>query len=280
VRLRSPPLCRDRCFGLLAGRVAWSRLMKIDIVYDSSVTSGNFTSGAAEEAAFKSAITYVVDEFESLYTNPVTIKLNVGWGQYDGKALDSGDIGENVPSQLFGYSYATIKSALLSTAKASGDPAQVAAYATLPAKDPTGGDGFVLSPAQAMALGLPGPTGSGTDGYIGFLNDTQFEKEYGTDWNFSQNVTSGEDFVGLAEHEISEELGRGSLLGANLTTTNSGTFTSAYSIMDLFRYTSAGGTVERDLTPGGKGSTAYFSYDKGTTNLGTWEQPPQHRRFG
>jgi len=104
--------------------------MKIDIAYDSSVTAANFSGGATEEAAFKSAINYVVDQYESLFTNPVTIRLQVGWGEVDGKSLGGGgDIGSNYsnPDQMFDYSYAQVKTALLNLATASGDPAQMAA---------------------------------------------------------------------------------------------------------------------------------------------------------
>ena len=40
-----------------------------------------------------------------------------------------------------------------------------------------------------------------------------------------------------------------------------------YTVTDLYRYSSPG---VRDLTTGGNGSTAYFSINNGTTNLGSW----------
>ena len=241
--------------------------MNIVISFDSSVTSANFSAGSAEEKAFKNAVTDAVNVLDSLFTTPVTVNLDVGWGEVGGALLDDGDIGENTTTYVFDYSYSALKAALLATASASHDPAQLAAYATLPATNPLGGKGFVLFAPQALALGLSGPSSSATDGYVGFLDDAQFEAEYKTDWNFSVDPTSGQDFIALAEHEITEELGRTSLLGGSATTVNSGTVTSAYSLMDLFRYSSPG---VRDVKPGGSGSTAYFSYNKGKTRLGLW----------
>ena len=50
-----------------------------------------------------------------------------------------------------------------------------------------------------------------------------------------------------------------------------------YSPMDLYRYSAPG---VRDTTTGGAGSTAYFSLDNGTTNLGTWNNQPSNGDLG
>src|SRR5947208_12571748 len=62
------------------------------------------------------------------------------------------------------------------------------------------------------------------------------------------------DFIGTAVHEISEVLGRAAFLGGTV-----GSITNAYSLQDLFRYSSLN---TRDLGAGG-----YFSPDRGKTNL-------------
>jgi hypothetical protein len=128
--------------------------MIIKLSYDSSVTAGNFTGGAAEEAAFKGAMTYVVNELDSLFTNPVTINLKVGWGEYGGTPLSANALGQNLATTYGPASYSTISAALVNNASASGDPAQLAAVATLPASDPTGGGGFAITEAEAKAIGV------------------------------------------------------------------------------------------------------------------------------
>jgi hypothetical protein len=66
---------------------AASNKMIINISYDSSVASA--------PAAFKAAINYVVNYFDTLFTNPVTININVGWGEVNGQTLGSGALGES-----------------------------------------------------------------------------------------------------------------------------------------------------------------------------------------
>ena len=75
-------------------------------------------------------------------------------------------------------------------------------------------------------------------------------------------------FIGVVEHEITEDMGRFSLLNYQ---------PSFYSVMDLYRYSSPG---VRDLTTGGPGSTAYFSIDDGTTDLGSWNNEASNGDLG
>jgi hypothetical protein len=104
-----------------------------------------------------------------------------------------------------------------------------------------------MTQAEAQALGLY-PNDGSLDGQVWFNSTTPF--------SYSPTATPASNqfyFVGIVEHEISELMGRLSFL--------------SYSPIDLYRYSSPG---VRDLSTGGKGSTAYFSIDNGATNLGTW----------
>jgi hypothetical protein len=67
------------------------------------------------------------------------------------------------------------------------------------------------------------------------------------------------DFIGTAEHEISEVMGRDSFSGQTISG-----ISRSYSPMDLFRYAAPG---TRQL---GTGAASYFSSDGGTTDLGDW----------
>jgi hypothetical protein len=120
--------------------------MKINVIYDSDVSAANFTS-AGEEAAFKNAVAFVVNEYEHLFTNNVTLDLNVGW-----TPLQPGLIGQSTSPRV-DFTYSQVKIALTATANASGDPAQLAAVATLPASDPVGGNTLDLTSVEAAAIG-------------------------------------------------------------------------------------------------------------------------------
>ena len=43
--------------------------MQINVTYDASVSPTNFSGGAAEEAQFKNAISYVVNLYDNLFVN-------------------------------------------------------------------------------------------------------------------------------------------------------------------------------------------------------------------
>jgi hypothetical protein len=229
----------------------------INVSFDSSVTASSFAP------QIEQAIDYVASVYESLFSNPITLNIDVGWGEVDGQALSSSDLGESV-SNTDSYSYSQIANALTDTAFASGDSAQAQAVSTLSSDNPPTSGNYVIADAEAQALGLMSTTPS-VDGYVGFAASSN-------EWSFAANVTPGAGeyyFIGVAEHEISEVMGRFSDIGSGSHDT--------YSVMDLFRYSADG---VRDLTAGssrhgGSNTTAYFSIDDGATNLGTWNNIPR-----
>jgi hypothetical protein len=137
-------------------------------------------------------------------------------------------------------SYATVVAAL--TANATS-PDQLAAIASLPATDPTGGGTFRLTRSEAKALGLlPANSDSVIDGYVGLSSADTFS------FDPNNRAVAGEfDAIGAFEHEITEVMGRvgslGQAFGANV-----------YTPLDLFRYSAPG---VRDLSFG----PGYFSVD-------------------
>ena len=116
--------------------------------------------------------------------------------------------------------------------------------------------------AEALALGLPGApadSASSPDAEIGFSDNALYGSSTDPDQTPSNNTY---DLIGVAEHEISEGMGRVSVVnndGSGGTTTN-------YSPIDLFRF--SGTNDNRALTPGANPS--YFSLDGGATPLTYW----------
>ncbi|MBV9375382.1 MAG: NF038122 family metalloprotease, partial [Alphaproteobacteria bacterium] len=208
-----------------------------DITYDSSVSSA--------PAGFTAAIADVVNYYRSVFSDPVTINLDVGWGEVGGQTLASGALGES-ETNLGLFSYSQVKAALTADAKSADD---TSAVHSLPGTDPTGGGSFVLATAEAKALGLGANVA--VDGYVGFSS--------GAAYTFDPNnraVAGAYDFIGVAEHEISEVMGRIALVGTPLSG-----LSHTYTALDLFRYASPG---SRQLAAG---HPAYFSVDGGNTGL-------------
>jgi hypothetical protein len=220
--------------------------LQIRVNYDQAQSS--LPSG------FVAAVNYVVNYFDALFTNSVTITINVGYGEINGQALAPNALGESEAAQYVSESYASVRSALLGQSAPGSS--------SLPLASPFRGS-LDVSQADAKALGLYANDGS-IDGYIGF-------DAAPNTFSYAPNVTPSDGlyyFVGVVEHEFSEIMGRMSLLGFQPTD---------YALMDLFRYSGSGA---RDLTTGGSGSTAYFSIDNGATNLGTWNNDPASGDLG
>ena len=113
----------------------------INITWDSSVNNA--------PAAFKSVVESVVQFYESEFSNPVTLNIDVGWGEVAGSNLQSGSLGES-ESFVEPFSYSQILSALTQNVSSN---AQLAAVNSLPSSAPGSGDDY-LSLAEATALGL------------------------------------------------------------------------------------------------------------------------------
>jgi hypothetical protein len=209
----------------------------INASYDTSVERA--------PAGFKTAFQSVVNFFQSTFTDPITVNLGVGWGEVGGYSISAGALGQSQTYLAGYYNYGQVRNALIADAKSASDSTAVS---SLPSTDPTGGRRELMATAEAKALGLR--SGGGTDGFVGF--------DGAAPWTFDPNagaVSGAYDFIGVAEHEVSEVLGR---------TADLGTFYSALEPLDLFRYS---GRNTRALTPG---NGQYFSIDGGVTNLNTF----------
>jgi hypothetical protein len=208
--------------------------LTISITYDSSVTT--LTNAAQVEAAFATA----AQLFQDLYTNEATINITLYWGP---TGPFSGGINLGGSYFLLAYSsYSEITNALRMNRASAADTNSVA---SLPATDPTGGPWYVAL-AEAKVLGLVPPDDPGNDGAVGFATNVS----YTFDPN-NRAVTGKYDFIGVAEHEISEVLGRDTY---GLKT--------GFVPYDLFRFTN---NATRCFNPAA--TNVYFSVDDGATAL-------------
>ena len=218
--------------------------MQIDLVFDSSVT------GNANATQIEAALTYVANLYDQMFTNNITVTINVGWGEVGGSTVSSGNLGESSWSYYQDFvSYNSLKNDFINKAT---NAFQSAVYANMPSIDPTGGQMINVPVAEAAALGLAANNVSGSA--VGFGS--------GYSWYFGTGTAPNNeyDLVGVAEHEISEVLGRTSFL--------SGTVSSdILAPMDLFRFAAPN---ERDLTISSPTGSAYFSVDNGVSALDYW----------
>jgi hypothetical protein len=207
--------------------------LTINIIWDSSVANA--------PAGFEAVVESVVQLYETEFSNPVTLNINVGWGEVAGSAVTTA-LGES-ESYLESFSYSQIVSALAQNASSN---AQASAVNSLPSSAPSGGQYF-LTVAEATALGLA--TGTTTvDGSVGF--SSSYPMWYST--TNSGSVPSGQyDLYGIVAHELSEVMGRISLLN----------FSQVSSALDLFRYTAKGVLATSGSQNG------YFSDNGGATSL-------------
>jgi hypothetical protein len=210
--------------------------MDIKLSYDSS--------GSSAPAAFKTALQFAAQYLDTLITNPITVRISVGYGEFEQTPLTGGE-SEGGP-QGQGLSYTHLVGDLTANATSA---AQQEAVANLPASDPTNGGQFLVADAQLKAWGAMPADSNQIDGWVGFGVSAEFPYDYST----NGTTAPGElDFVGIAEHELTHALGR--ISGLQFAP-------GWYAPQDLFRY-SAPGALELQ-----SGVPAYFSIDGGATNL-------------
>ena len=218
--------------------------LTINVTYDSSVT--NIGTLAQVQTAFGAA----VQTIQNLYTNKSSVNITV----YSANAgpFTNIDLGESFTEFTGGFKdgflYSDITTALRSARTTLADSNSVA---SLPGSDPTGGSQpWLVATAEAKALGGLDISANdpAEDGEIGFATNTA----YTFDPN-NRAVPEKFDFIGIAEHELTEVMGRNTfgLDGSGF-----------YVPYDLFRFTSSG---VRSFDPNATG--VYFSVDNGVTPL-------------
>ncbi len=204
--------------------------MQINLSWDSSV------SGAP--AGFQAAVQQAATLLGQSILNPITVSIQVGWGEDAGSPMTSGALGGFSQSVMADYYLGQIQqnnsqiTASLSGQLAKNDIA-LATSSNLPSGT------LVLSTAQAQILGIPYTASSSYDGAIGFAT------------SFPSSV-----FLAGAIHELTHALGRvnGWVSGGTWLTT-----------LDMYTYSAPGQLWAPNATVPG-----YFSLDGGVTNLGNF----------
>jgi hypothetical protein len=210
--------------------------MQINFVYDSSVQNA--------PAGFIPGLIAAANIIDQVILNPITINIDIGYGEDDGSALSGGTLGEAQPAFGLLQSYGQLVAELSKAGTSANDATFLS---NLPATDPSNGAGFFVSVAQGIAWGVWPASTTQIDGYAGFSSTLPF------DYDPSNGIAAGTyDFVGTAVHELTHALGR-YVDGHYLTPQN------------LLSY-SGPGTL--DAVPN---SPRYFSIDGGKTNLDNFD---------
>jgi hypothetical protein len=214
----------------------------LTIPAEALTISPTFTGLVSSSA--RTAFNFAAGEYQSLFTDPVTVNITVQTG--------TTGLGSSSTPLLGALTYAQMRTALLNDYAANPSAARTIASgpggSINTTTDPTGGGSFFFARADGKALGLiaSDATNDGTFTYNRTLAYT---------FNPANRGSGGFDFIGVAEHEISEIMGRISCLG---TQCGSGNFLP----YELFRYQGPG---TRGITSNGAGN--FFSINNGTTNL-------------
>jgi hypothetical protein len=163
----------------------------------------------------QSAVNYAANQLKANFNDNVTLNITV-----DG--MNTG-LGASSAPLLGTFSTLQLTTALTNDASTAND---FTALAHLPTTDPTGGSNFLMARGLGKALGLLSGTDAATDGTFSFGISNSF--------TFDPNnraVAGKYDFIGVAEHELTE------LMGRVCRENSSG---NGWRPLDLYRFTSSG----------------------------------------
>lgn len=233
-------------FGIVLGGIGGASTpvyaLSFNLRYDFSGNTGLTTQ---QQTDFKNATQFVANEYSSLFTNNVTLNINVVAG-------NSG-LGSSSTSIATGLTYNQLKPALTRNTPSL----------SLPTTNPLSNN-FSVSTAQAKALGFIQPNSQNLDGIFTFNSNLPYS------FSTTSTPVGSYDFTSVVEHEFAEIMGK--IDGYTSTTTNPRTkvttATNYASTLNLFSYTAP--NVRSSLGAAG----SYFSLDNGNTRLNTFNTNP------
>lgn len=152
----------------------------------------------------------VISEFEGLFSNPVTINVQFGWGDINGQSLPTNALGvTNFPSQNPQYTFGQTKTLLQNASLAQpNNTALSTAVANLPLSypNPGGSTSFFIPDPEYLALTGVAQNADPIESFTGYgtLAGTGFG------WDFSGGTPSANnfDFTAVVEHEVAHAMGR------------------------------------------------------------------------
>lgn len=218
----------------------------INLIWDESV--------AAAPVGFREAVQYAASFYDALITSPITVNIEVGYGEARDTALAAGLLGQSYVTSAVNRSFTQFK-ADLTAHNTSAEIATALGAMT----DPGDGKSIFVAGAEAKALGIVSATDTKLDGAIGFATDPT-----GSMFTYdpaARAVAGKVDFIGVAQHEIAHALGRVSYLWTRTA-------------FDLYRYAAPGVRAAAGPTP------AYLSIDGGVTNLGGFSTTGDYADWG